>query len=114
MRRVSVMLGRPDEHEPLGAVFAQQPGQIRRLTFAVSAPMRPEKQEHRTALEFRERLWFRAQPLVHFKRRRRLSLQAQQVNVLLDTGTDGSVGICVKLGVRKSYYSLAPFDGRNA
>src|SRR4026207_932580 len=89
-RHISVPLGGTNEREALGTVLAHQSCKVWRLAFTVSTPVRPEKQQYRTALQLGDGLRLSAQPFAYFKRRSGFSFQAQQVNIFLDSRADGS------------------------
>ena len=101
LRRVTIEPRRPDHLQSLAGKLRTQLRNDRRFGFAVAAPVRPEKQQHRRTFELRERRGLRAQKFVCFKRRRGLALKRKQVQIFLQARPDRSVAIGPQRGLQK-------------
>src|SRR5579884_4268685 len=75
---VAVKLGRSDYGQTLAAEILLDAGEDRHFSLAVSAPVRPEEEQHDLSFQFGQSLRLFSDPARHSDRGRRLALEAQQ------------------------------------
>src|SRR5262249_36355395 len=92
---------RTDDPQPLGAELGGQPNQVRQKVLTVRAPVRPEKQQHSLPSKLGKRRRLRPQPMAHVESRRRLALETQQVNILLNARSDRSLPVGRQLAAQE-------------
>ncbi len=93
LRRVAVEARRPDHLQSLGRILRSQLRDNRGLGFAVSAPVRPEEQQHRRSFERSGRRQRRSQKLIRLQRRRDPPLKREQIQILLNAIVNRGVAI---------------------